>query len=81
LADIAQAASAISFVRQLGGAVGVGVVGIFLEWRLRVHSAAAASALAGFADTFWLVAALSAAAMLAAFRMRQPRRPTPNAGA
>ncbi len=71
-ADIPQAASGISFVRQLGGAVGVSVVGIFLEWRLRMHGIAAGSALAGFADTFWLVAALSAAATLAALRMRQP---------
>ncbi len=68
--DIPQAASGLGFVRQLGGAVGVSLVGIFLEWRMRVHAGAAESALAGFADTFWLVAALSAAATLAALRMR-----------
>ena len=68
---IPQAASGISFIRMLGGAVGVSIVGIFLEWRLRVHAGAAP--LAGFADTFWLVAALTAAAMLAAMRMRPPR--------
>ncbi len=73
-ADMPHAASGISFARQLGGAVGVSVVGIFLEWRLRVHHGVGGTALAGFADTFWLVAALSAAAMLAAFRM-QPGRP------
>jgi len=40
---IAQASSTINFMRQLGGAVGVNLIGIFLEWRLRVHGAAAAA--------------------------------------
>jgi predicted MFS family arabinose efflux permease len=67
---IPQAASAINFLRQLGGAIGVSLVGIFLEWRLRVHALAGESALPAFADTFWLVAGLIAAATLAAVRMR-----------
>lgn len=68
--QVPQAASAISFLRQLGGATGVGLVGIFLEWRLRVRGAASVAA---FADTFWLVAALVAVATAAALRMRAPR--------
>ena len=67
---VPQAASAISFLRQLGGAIGVGLVGIVLEWRLRARGAAAVAA---FADTFWLVAALTVIATLAALRMRPPR--------
>lgn len=70
---ISQAASGISFIRMLGGAIGVSVVGIFLEWRLRVHAGAAEGQVTAFADTFWLVAALSATATLAALRMRAPR--------
>ena len=72
---IPQAASGIGFARQLGGATGVSVVGVFLEWRLRTHAASGEPALSGFADTFWLVAALSAMATLAAWRMRAPRSP------
>jgi EmrB/QacA subfamily drug resistance transporter len=68
--DVPQAASTISFLRQLGGATGVGLVGIFLEWRLRVRGA---GSVAAFADTFWLVAALVAVATAAALRMRAPR--------
>jgi EmrB/QacA subfamily drug resistance transporter len=68
--EIAHGASAVSFMRQLGGAVGVSVVGIVLEWRLRAHAAAGGSALAGFAETFWMVAGLSLLATLAAMRMR-----------
>ena len=71
-AAVPQAASAISFLRQLGGAAGVSLVGIFLEWRLRVSAAE----LSAYADTFWLVAALSALATLAALRMRAPQRAT-----
>jgi EmrB/QacA subfamily drug resistance transporter len=75
---VPQAASVISFLRQLGGATGVGLVGIFLEWRLRLRSAAGEAALSAFADTFWLVAALSAVATLAAMRMRPPLAERPH---
>ena len=39
---IAQGSSTINFLRQLGGAVGIGLVGNVLEWRLRAHAARAA---------------------------------------
>jgi predicted MFS family arabinose efflux permease len=70
---VPQAASTISFLRQLGGACGVSIVGIFLEWRLRAGATTGAAPLAGFAQTFWLVAVLTALAMAAALRMRVPR--------
>jgi MFS transporter, DHA2 family, multidrug resistance protein len=75
---IAQASSTLSFVRQLGGALGVGVVGIVLEWRLAVHHASLSHEAGGnfgdqvlaFHETFLLVAALCAVAVVAALRMR-----------
>lgn len=70
LGEIAQATSGISFARQLGGAVGISVVGIFLEWRLGVHAAAGGTELSGFAETFCMVAASCGLAMLAAFAMK-----------
>ncbi|GIZ51933.1 DHA2 family efflux MFS transporter permease subunit [Noviherbaspirillum aridicola] len=63
---VAQGSSIINFMRQLGGAIGVSVVGIVLEWRL-----AAGSPVQAFGETFMLVAALCALAILAAWRMRQ----------
>jgi EmrB/QacA subfamily drug resistance transporter len=69
-AQIPQGSSGISVARQLGGAVGISVVGIVLEWRLRVHAATGGSPLAGFAETFWMIAGLSLLATLAALRMR-----------
>ncbi|MDQ2779028.1 MAG: DHA2 family efflux MFS transporter permease subunit [Pseudomonadota bacterium] len=68
------AASTINFLRQLGGATGISLVGIFLEWRLRHHAAVGGSPVQGFADTFWLVALLSALATVAAVRMTLPRQ-------
>ena len=77
---IAQGASTINFVRQLGGAIGVSLVGIVLEWRLAVHHSGLGGALetAGnsaeriraFDETFFGVAAVCAVAVLAAWRMR-----------
>jgi len=71
--EIAQGASGISFARQLGGAIGISVVGVVLEWRLRAQGDAGGASLIGFAQTFWMVAGLCLLATLAALRMRQRR--------
>jgi predicted MFS family arabinose efflux permease len=74
---IAQGASIINFLRQLGGAIGVTLVGIVLEWRLAVYQSAAATQdarLKAFNETFLLVALFCALAVLAAIRMRAPDR-------
>lgn len=71
---IAQGSSTINFLRQLGGAIGVSLVGIVLEWRLAAHGASpderGLGRIQAFDETFLLVAALCAAAILAAWRMR-----------
>ncbi|WP_334187343.1 DHA2 family efflux MFS transporter permease subunit [Noviherbaspirillum sp.] len=74
---IAQGASTINFLRQLGGAIGVSLVGVVLEWRLAVrHTGLAAEGadetarVGAFNETFLFVALLCAAAVLAAWRMR-----------
>jgi MFS transporter, DHA2 family, multidrug resistance protein len=74
LGQIAQGASTINFLRQLGGAIGVSVVGIVLEWRLAVQQTGPDGPGGGqvhaFNETFFLVALLCAAAVLAAWRMQ-----------
>lgn len=70
---IAQGASSINFLRQLGGAIGVSLVGIVLEWRLAANHATnddVAQRIHAFDQTFWFVAALCLAAVVAAWRMR-----------
>ena len=81
---IAQGSSSINFLRQLGGAVGVSLAGIFLEWRMQAHvtvlqpAAASAGEVLAFHETFALLALLTALAVAAAFRMREA---TPSTGA
>lgn len=71
-----QGASAISFVRMLGGAIGVSLCGIVLEWRLAAHGDSLTNAsssparLAAFNETFLMLAALCALAMVAAWQLR-----------
>lgn len=73
-AHLSGGASAINFVRQFGGAVGVSLVGVVLEWRLDAHADAATEpaplqGLGAFHDTFLVVAATMAVAMVAAWRI------------
>jgi len=68
---IAQGASAVNFVRQLGGVIGVSLVGIVLEWRISVHGGQAAGQQEAFGETFVLVAGLCALAVVAAWFMRE----------
>ena len=71
-AQVPQGASAVNLLRQLGGAIGVSVTGIVLEWRLRVHGAEPQGAVLAFRETFWMVAAVVVLAVFAASRMRAP---------
>jgi hypothetical protein len=71
---ITQGSSTINFLRQLGGAIGVALVGIVLEWRLKAHPAnGGAHGLQAFDETFLLVALISVFAVLAAWRIRAGR--------
>lgn len=71
---IAQGASAINFLRQLGGALGVSLVGVVLEWRLAAHPASFASDRSGtiqaFNETFLFVTLLCGLAIWAAWQMK-----------
>ena len=73
---IPQGASAINFVRMLGGAAGVSLCAIVLEWRLAAHGDSLANAatsparLAAFDEVFLMLAALCALAICAAWQLR-----------
>src|SRR5205085_9323780 len=75
---IPQGSSAINFLRMLGGATGVSMCGIFLEWRIAAHGdslanpVTSAARVAAFEESFWLLAALCALAVVAAWRLRSP---------
>ncbi|MEP6723465.1 MAG: MFS transporter, partial [Variovorax sp.] len=77
---IPQGASAISFVRMLGGAAGVSLCAIVLEWRLAAHDDSlanpltSAARLAAFNEVFLMLATLCALAICAAWQLRQAGR-------
>lgn len=74
---LSQGSSAINFLRMLGGAIGVSLCGIVLEWRLAAHGDSLTRAttsperLAAFNETFAMLAALCAVAVLAALQLRE----------
>jgi EmrB/QacA subfamily drug resistance transporter len=74
---IPQGSSAINFARMLGGATGVSLCGIVLEWRLAAHgdslvvAATSPARLAAFNESFLMLAALCALAMIAASQLRE----------
>jgi EmrB/QacA subfamily drug resistance transporter len=76
---IPQGSSAINFVRTLGGAAGVSLCGIVLEWRVAAHGDSLANPvtsvarLAAFNEVFWMLAALCVLAMVAAWQLRDAR--------
>jgi MFS transporter, DHA2 family, multidrug resistance protein len=82
--EFAQAASMNNFLRQLGGSIGVSLVGIVVEWRLAAHGVTLlgeggnAERVQAFDETFLLVAAISLPAIVAAWfmepRSRKPAR-------
>ncbi len=70
-------ASAINFVRMLGGAAGVSLCAVVLEWRIAAHGDSLAhphtspARLAAFDESFLLLAAICALAMVAAWQLRE----------
>jgi EmrB/QacA subfamily drug resistance transporter len=77
---IPQGASAINFLRMLGGATGVSLCAIVLEWRLDAHGDAltrpgtSLARLAAFNESFLMLAAICAIAVIAAWQLRDPPR-------
>lgn len=74
---ISQGSSAIGFLRMLGGAAGVSLCGIVLEWRLNVHGVSLApgpsneSRVSAFAETFLMLAGLCIIALVAAWQLKK----------
>ncbi|MDR3381684.1 DHA2 family efflux MFS transporter permease subunit [Cupriavidus basilensis] len=73
---IAQGSSCINFIRQLGGAIGVSLAGVGLQWRLAAQGAVLgtdgdpAARIRAFDETFLAVGLVIATAILAAWRIR-----------
>jgi EmrB/QacA subfamily drug resistance transporter len=79
---ISQGSSVIGFVRMLGGAAGVSLCGIVLEWRLAAHgdtlaaTATSTARVTAFGETFVMLAGLCLLALIAAWQLRPAPGPT-----
>jgi predicted MFS family arabinose efflux permease len=77
---IPQGSSVINFLRMLGGAAGVSLCGIVLEWRIAAHGFRLDTAstnparLTAFNETFLMLAAVCALALVAAWQLRENKR-------
>lgn len=75
---IPQGSSVINFTRMLGGAAGVSLCAIVLEWRIAAHGdsltnpVSSPARLAAFNESFLMLAGLCALALLAAWQLRPP---------
>jgi hypothetical protein len=73
---IPQGSSVINFLRMLGGAAGVSLCGIVLEWRVAAHGAlldtgtTSPQRMAAFNETFVMLAAICGLAIVAALKLR-----------
>ena len=78
---IPQGSSVINFIRMVGGAAGVSLCAIVLEWRLAASGAhlgtgPGEATLRAFNETFVGLAALTALALLAAWQLGRPQHAT-----
>lgn len=71
--QLGQSSVVISYVRQLGGVLGVAIAAVFLEWRHSVHGLSPAGLFAAFSESFLLLAVAFLLALVAAYRMK-PRQ-------
>jgi EmrB/QacA subfamily drug resistance transporter len=71
--ELPHAVSLSSFARQLGGAIGISMVGIALEWRIGARGDDPVAVIAAFEDAFLMLAAVCASSAVAAWFM-EPHR-------
>lgn len=69
---IPQGSSAFSFLRILGGTIGISLCGIVFDWRSTTYHSASAilNNVSAFRDTYWMLASLCVLAAIAALQLR-----------
>lgn len=68
--QVGQSSMITSYMRQVGGVIGIAVAAVFIEWRESIHGLAAHGIDAAYSEGFLLVAALFVAALIAASLMK-----------
>jgi predicted MFS family arabinose efflux permease len=68
--QLAQSSMVVSYMRQLGGVLGIAIAAVFVEWRQSVYGAQPPGVFTAYAQVFLLLAAVFAGALIAACRMK-----------
>ena len=68
---LSQASVISSYVRQLGGVLGIAMTDVFVSWREGIYPDTAAGVSHAYADGFWLIAGMYLVALVAAWFMRE----------
>ena len=69
---LGHAAAVVNFSRQLGGAIGVNLLAVLLEWRLAAYAGSGATP--AFRDCFLVVTIAFAAALIPALAIKRELR-------
>ncbi|TCS36538.1 EmrB/QacA subfamily drug resistance transporter [Paucimonas lemoignei] len=71
--QIGQSSVVVSYVRQLGGVMGVAVSAAFVSWREAAYEGVSGGVFSAYAESFMLVAGFFLLAIIAAYFMKQNR--------
>jgi EmrB/QacA subfamily drug resistance transporter len=71
---LAQSSVVISYVRQLGGVLGIAIAAVFVEWREAIYGRVAPGVYAAYSQAFLLLAAVFVLALVAACMMKAPSK-------
>lgn len=72
--QLSQSSVVISYMRQLGGVLGVAVAAVFVEWRESIHGHGIPGIYTAYAQSFLLLAGVFLLALIAACLMKSQAR-------
>lgn len=67
---LGQSSMVVSYLRQIGGVLGIAITAVFVEWRETVHGATTPGVFIAYAQSFLLLALVFLIALAAAYRMQ-----------
>jgi EmrB/QacA subfamily drug resistance transporter len=67
---LAQSSTVVSYMRQLGGVLGIAVIAVFVQWRESIYGSAAPGVYSAYAQGFLLLSAIMLLAVFAAASMK-----------
>lgn len=68
--QLGQSSTVISYMRQVGGVLGIAIAAVFVEWRESIYGSLPPGIFTAYAQSFLLVGLVFVAALIAATRMR-----------